>query len=51
MRSLDSGRMISSKPLPMHFIVEVGIDTGGMMIELFQLLMTERLSPECGMLV
>lgn len=35
----------------MHFIGEDGIDAGGVKKEFFQLLMTELLSPDYGMLV
>ena len=39
------------KPLRVHFIGEDGIDAGGVKKEFFQLLMTELLSPDYGMLV
>ena len=38
------------KPLRVHFIGEEGIDAGGVKKELFQLLMTQLLSPDYGML-
>ena len=39
------------KPLRVHFIGEDGIDAGGVKKEFFQLLMTELLTPDYGMLV
>ncbi len=39
------------KPLRVHFIGEDGIDAGGVKKEFFQLLVTELLSPDYGMLV
>ena len=39
------------KPLRVHFIGEDGIDAGGVKKEFFQLLKTELLSPDYGMLV
>ncbi len=39
------------KPLRVHFIGEEGIDAGGVKKEFFQLLVTELLSPDYGMLV
>lgn len=39
------------KPLRVHFIGEDGVDAGGVKKEFFQLLMTELLSPDYGMLI
>lgn len=39
------------KPLRVHFIGEDGIDAGGVKKEFFQLLVTELLCPDYGMLV
>lgn len=39
------------KPLRVHFIGEEGIDAGGVKKEFFQLLVSELLSPDYGMLV
>lgn len=39
------------KPLRVHFIGEEGIDAGGVKKEFFQLLITELLSPDYGMLI
>lgn len=39
------------KPLRVHFIGEEGIDAGGVKKEFFQLLVTELLSPDYGMLI
>ena len=39
------------KPLRVHFIGEEGIDAGGVKKEFFQLLVTELLCPDYGMLV
>lgn len=39
------------KPLRVHFIGEDGIDAGGVKKEFFQLLITELLCPDYGMLV
>lgn len=39
------------KLLRVHFIGEDGIGVGGMKKKVFQLLMTERLTPDYGMLV
>jgi hypothetical protein len=39
------------KPLRVHFIGEDGIDAGGVKKEFFQLLVTEMLSPDYGMLI
>jgi ubiquitin-protein ligase E3 A len=38
------------KPLRVHFIGEEGIDAGGVKKEVFQLLATQLLSPDYGML-
>lgn len=40
-----------TKPLRVHFIGEDGIDAGGVKKEFFQLLVTELLCPDYGMLV
>ena len=39
------------KPLRVHFIGEDGVDAGGVKKEFFQLLMSELLSPDYGMLI
>lgn len=39
------------KPLRVHFIGEDGIDAGGVKKEFFQLLVTELLCPDYGMLI
>lgn len=39
------------KPLRVHFIGEEGIDAGGVKKEFFQLLVTELLCPDYGLLV
>jgi len=39
------------KPLRVHFIQEAGIDAGGLKKEFFQLLLTELLCPDYGMLI
>ncbi len=39
------------KPLRVHFIGEDGIDAGGVKKEFFQLLVTELLNPDYGMLM
>ncbi len=39
------------KPLRVHFIGEDGIDAGVVKKEFFQLLVTEMLSPDYGMLI
>lgn len=39
------------KPLRVHFIGEDGIDAGGVKKEFFQLLVTELLCPDYGMLL
>ena len=40
-----------TKPLRLHFIGEDGIDAGGVKKEFFQLLVTELLCPDYGMLI
>ena len=40
-----------AKPLRVHFICEDGIDAGGVKKEFFQLLVTELLCPDYGMLI
>lgn len=39
------------KPIRVHFIGEDGVDGGGIKKEFFQLLVTEMLSPDYGMLI
>eukprot|EP00884_Botryococcus_braunii_P023346 jgi/Botrbrau1/9696/Bobra.0201s0026.1 len=39
------------KPIRIHFIGEEGVDAGGIKKEFFQLLVTEMLSPDYGMLI